>query len=43
MLELLSLLAVLEDECVEVLLASDLELDLGGLLVLLYSGSYKNR
>lgn len=40
MLELLGLLGVLEDEGVKVALAADLELDLGGLLVLLYSGSW---
>jgi hypothetical protein len=38
-LELVGLLGVLEDKGVQVALAADLELDLGGLLAALYSGS----
>lgn len=38
LLELLGLVGVLEDECVDVPGASDLELDVVDLLVLLYAG-----
>lgn len=40
LLQLLGLLGILEDQSVEVLLASDLELDGRGLLVLLDPGGY---
>lgn len=38
MLQLLGLLLILQDESVDVSLAADLELDLGGLLATLYAG-----
>jgi len=40
LLQLLGLLGILQDKSVEVTLAADLELDLGGLLAALYAGSY---
>jgi hypothetical protein len=40
LLQLLSLLRVLDDQSVKVTLAADLELDLGGLGVLLDPGGY---
>lgn len=42
LLKLLGLVGVLEDEGVDAAAASDLELDVVGLLVLLDAGSYKN-
>jgi hypothetical protein len=39
-LELVGLLIVMEDECVQQTLAADLEFDLGGLLVPLYPCSW---
>ena len=42
LLELLSLVAVLEDKRVDESLAPDLELDVVGVLVLLYAGGYKS-
>jgi hypothetical protein len=40
LLQLLGLLGILQDKSVQVSLAADLELDVGGLLAALYASSY---